>query len=163
MPDVYAAGDCAEQRQAIGERKAVEQVWYTGRMMGEVVAQNICGKRVEYAPDNWFNSAKFFDIEYQTYGWVWSKPKENEASLYWEHQDGKKALRLVYNTTNGALLGVNAFGIRLRHEVCDSWIRQKVHINEVVKALETANFDPEFYRRHEKAIRKHFKGRTAIA
>ncbi|HCQ15466.1 MAG TPA: FAD-dependent oxidoreductase, partial [Cryomorphaceae bacterium] len=163
VPDVYAAGDCAEQRQAIGERKAVEQVWYTGRMMGEVVAQNICGKRVEYAPDNWFNSAKFFDIEYQTYGWVWSKPKENEASLYWEHQDGKKALRLVYNTTNGALLGVNAFGIRLRHEVCDSWIRQKVHINEVVKALETANFDPEFYRRHEKAIRKHFKGRTAIA
>ncbi|MGF1555989.1 NAD(P)/FAD-dependent oxidoreductase, partial [Paucihalobacter sp.] len=41
--DVYAIGDCAEQREAIGHRRPIEAVWYTGRMMGEVVAQTICG------------------------------------------------------------------------------------------------------------------------
>src|SRR5690606_28365908 len=34
--DVYAIGDCAEQRETIGNRKPIEAVWYTGRMMGEV-------------------------------------------------------------------------------------------------------------------------------
>jgi hypothetical protein len=30
-------GDCAEQREAIDER-SIEAVWYTGRMMGEALA-----------------------------------------------------------------------------------------------------------------------------
>jgi NAD(P)H-nitrite reductase large subunit len=34
IEDVYAIGDCAEQRVAIGERRSIEAVWYTGRMMG---------------------------------------------------------------------------------------------------------------------------------
>ena len=63
--DIYAIGDCAEQRQAIGNRRAIEAVWYTGRMMGETLAQTICENKIEYKPGNWFNSAKFFDIEYQ--------------------------------------------------------------------------------------------------
>ena len=67
ISDVYAIGDCAQQREAIGNRKPVEAVWYTGRMMGEAVAQSICGNPTAYHPGNWFNSAKFFDIEYQTY------------------------------------------------------------------------------------------------
>ncbi|HEA30972.1 MAG TPA: FAD-dependent oxidoreductase, partial [Leeuwenhoekiella sp.] len=35
ISDVYAIGDCAQQHEAIGLRKPVEAVWYTGRMMGE--------------------------------------------------------------------------------------------------------------------------------
>lgn len=160
VEDVYAVGDCAEQKEPIGERKPIEQVWYTGRMMGETVAQTICGNPISYNPGNWFNSAKFFDIEYQTYGWVWPKPKANEENLYWEHPRGKKALRLVYDRNSGAFLAANAFGIRLRHEVCDRWITDKTPIEEVLKNLEKANFDPEFFRRYEKDIRKYFKGQT---
>ncbi len=163
IPGVYAAGDCAQQRETIGQRKPVEQVWYTGRMMGEVVAQNVCGHSVEYNPGNWFNSAKFFDIEYQTYGWVWPEPKENEEHLYWEHSSGKKAIRMVYDKNSGAFLAVNTFGIRLRHEVCDHWITEKTPIDKVLKDLKQANFDPEFYRKHEKTIRKSFKNQTVNA
>ena len=36
--DIYAIGDCAEQKEPIGLERAVEAVWYTGRMMGETVA-----------------------------------------------------------------------------------------------------------------------------
>ncbi len=156
VPGVYAIGDCAQQREAIGERKPVEQVWYTGRMMGETVAQTICGNRMEYAPGPWFNSAKFFDIEYQTYGWVWAKPKENEASLYWEHEDGKKCLRLVYDKDSMRFLGLNAFGLRLRHELCDAWLKKEASIDHVIEALPSANFDPEFYQKHEQDIMRQF-------
>jgi hypothetical protein len=32
-------------------------------------------------PGHWFNSAKFLDIEYQTYGWVWAEAKETKSIL----------------------------------------------------------------------------------
>jgi len=59
IKDIYAIGDCAEQHQGIGQRRPIEAVWYTGRMMGETVAQTICGNKIEYKPGHWFNSAKF--------------------------------------------------------------------------------------------------------
>tara|TARA_R110002072_G_scaffold264075_1_gene422797 strand:- start:1160 stop:2449 length:1290 start_codon:yes stop_codon:yes gene_type:complete len=157
LPNVYAIGDCAEQRQAIGQRKALEQVWYTGRMMGEAVAQTICGNPKAYNPGHWFNSAKFLDIEYQTYGWVWAQRKEEEADFYWEHSDGKKCIHFVYHKDNGKLIGINVFGMRLRHEICDAWLREEASIHRVMDELELANFDPELFRKYEKEIRREFE------
>ncbi len=117
IPGVYALGDCAEQLEPVGDRRPVEAVWYTGRMMGETVAQTICGKPTRYNPGHWFNSAKFLDIEYQTYGWVWAHPKANEDQFYWEHSDGKKCVRLVFDKNTREFLGINTFGIRMRHEL----------------------------------------------
>jgi len=68
IPDIYAIGDCAELRSPQQGRKAIEPVWYSGRIMGETVAYNICGYHIPYEPGLWFNSAKFFNIEYQVYG-----------------------------------------------------------------------------------------------
>ena len=68
--NIFAIGDCAEVRNPASGRKSVEAVWYTGRIMGETVAQTITGKSTDYNPGTWFNSAKFFDLEYQTYGFV---------------------------------------------------------------------------------------------
>ena len=152
VPDVYAIGDCAQFRQPLPNRRPVEQVWYTGRMMGEVVAHTICGKKTAYKPGVWFNSAKFFDIEYQTYGHVWAQLKEDEEQFYWEHKDGKKCLKFVFNKTSGKLLGINAFGIRLRHEVFDQWLNEGRTIGFVLENLRKANFDPEFFKRHEREI-----------
>ncbi|MEO1655834.1 MAG: FAD/NAD(P)-binding oxidoreductase, partial [Bacteroidota bacterium] len=56
IPDVYAIGDCAQRHVPVPTRRPIEQVWYTGRMMGEIVAKTICGDRTEYLPGNWFNS-----------------------------------------------------------------------------------------------------------
>jgi len=44
VEDIYAIGDCAEQRQPIGNRPSIEAVWYTGRMMGETLATNTLWK-----------------------------------------------------------------------------------------------------------------------
>ncbi|MGB1284179.1 MAG: NAD(P)/FAD-dependent oxidoreductase [Polaribacter sp.] len=149
---VYAIGDCAEQQKAIGERRNIEAVWYTGRMMGETLAQTICGNRIEYKPGHWFNSAKFLDIEYQTYGWVWAQPKENEARFYWEHTDGKKCIHINYDKNTHQFIGINNFGIRMRHEFFDKILTEKQPVEYVLAHLADANFDPEFYKLHEPEI-----------
>ena len=154
IPDVYAIGDCAEQHEAIGNRRPIEAVWYTGRMMGEALAQTICGNRMPYNPGHWFNSAKFFDIEYQTYGWVFgSKGKPDyEAHFHWKHDDDTKCITVAFHKDTNEFLGINTFGIRMRHETFDRWLTEKRDVDYVMNHLSEANFDPEFYKRFEKDI-----------
>ena len=150
--NIYAIGDCAEQHEAIDQRRPIEAVWYTGRMMGETVAQTICGNRTAYKPGHWFNSAKFIDIEYQTYGWVWAQPKENEARFYWEHESGKKCIHINYDKKTREFIGINNFGIRMRHEFFDKILTDKKSVEYVLEHLADANFDPEFFKLHEPEI-----------
>lgn len=162
IEDIYAIGDCAEQRRPTGMRKPVEAVWYTGRMMGETVAQTICGNRTPYNPGPWFNSAKFLDIEYQTYGWVRAKPRAYEQQFYWEHNSGKKAVRISYHNETREFLGANFLGIRMRHVFFDRALREKRDVDTVIKNLKDANFDPEFYVKHEKEIQNAFLRETNV-
>ncbi len=157
IPDVYAIGDCSQQREPLKGRKAIEAVWYTGRMMGEALGQTLTGNKMEYRPGHWFNSAKFFDIEYQTYGLVSANPEKNEKHFHWEHIDGTKAVTIAFDEESKTFLGINTFGIRMRHVVFDRWLTEKRSIQHVLANLKEANFDPEFYERHEKEIFKSFK------
>ncbi|GAA3773777.1 FAD-dependent oxidoreductase [Corallibacter vietnamensis] len=156
IADVYAIGDCAEQREAIGNRKPIEAVWYTGRMMGEVVAQTICDNRMAYKPGHWFNSAKFFDIEYQTYGWVFAKPQETHSHFHWKHSDYTKGITIEYNHITQEFKGINTFGIRMKHETFNKWLTEKQPVDYVINHLSEANFDPEFFNRFEKDIAQAF-------
>ncbi len=158
IPDVYAIGDCAEQMESQANRKPIEAVWYTGRMMGEVLAQTICGTKTAYRPGNWFNSAKFFDIEYQTYGQVSSERNRaaHEVHFHWKHRDDTKCITIAINQQSGEFLGINTFGIRMRHELMDRWLIEKRSAEYVLNHLSEANFDPEFYHRFEKDILKAY-------
>ncbi|SNR97106.1 Pyridine nucleotide-disulphide oxidoreductase [Belliella buryatensis] len=158
MEDVYAIGDCAEFQEApAADRKNIEQVWYTGRMHGETLAYNLSNsKKVPYQPGIWFNSAKFFDIEYQTYGFVPPIWGEEIESFYWEDSKGKIAIRILYQKSNQAIIGVNAFGWRLRHEYFDSAIEKGYHLEKVLGELGQASFNPEFYKSLHKEVLKQY-------
>jgi NAD(P)H-nitrite reductase large subunit len=160
IPDVYSIGDCAQYRNPLSRRKAIEQVWYTGRIHGETLAQTLVGKKAAYNPGPWFNSAKFFDIEYQTYGRVDAKPNEEESSFYWEHPNGKICFRAVYNKKDESIVGFNALGMRLNHNLCDPWIQEKRKIDDVMANLYKLNFDPEFFDKHEKSILSSYNEQT---
>ena len=160
QPDVYAIGDCVEQRSPQPGRRPVEQIWYTGRIMGETVAQTICGQPTAYQPGVFFNSAKFFDIEYQTYGDVPAKLPDGIQTFYWEYANGQIGLRINYRADNQAVTGVNVMGIRLRHAVCESWIKDQQTLEYALTNLQEANFDPEFFKRYERDIVAHYN-RTA--
>ena len=156
IPNIYAIGDCAQQREPIDQRPPIEAVWYTGRMMGETVAQTICGNPFEYNPGHWFNSAKFFDIEYQTYGWVLpnERRKNYEEQFHWKCDSNLRAITISYHKETKAFLGINTFGIRMKHEVFNKWLSEKQSVDFVVENLKEANFDPEFFKKYEKEVRK---------
>ena len=139
---MYAIGDCAQYRTPLAGRKTIEQVWYTGRIHGETLAQTLTGKKRSYNPGPWFNSAKFFDIEYQTYGQVGSKPNEEENSFYWEHPNGKICFRVVYNEVDETVIGFNALGMRLNHNLSDKWLQKKIKIDELMANLVSIEFRP---------------------
>lgn len=156
--DVYAIGDCAEFAQAPApDRRTIEQVWYTGRMHGETLAQHLCNGPVAYQPGVWFNSAKFFDIEYQTYGRLTSQwAADSLRSFYWAHANGRVAFRLQLDL-EGKILGAHNFGFRLRHDYFDRAIRERWLGEQVIARLAEANFDPEFFAPYHLAIQQAYR------
>lgn len=154
IPNVYAIGDCAQLKAPKEGRRNIEAIWYTGRMMGETVAYTIVGKPVAYDPGIWFNSAKFIDIEYQVYGDMPAHHDAQTASLFWKHSENEKSVRINYDIETKSVKGFNLFGIRYRHEVCEKWIKEEKHIEDVLQNLGLANFDPEFYKQYEQVIIK---------
>lgn len=157
VPGIFAAGDCAQRRQPPPGEAAIEPLWYTGRMQGETVAHTIGGQPTRYQRGPWFNSAKFFDLEYQTYGQVPARPVAGQGSFWWQHPTRPLGLRLHYrldapDPLARPLLGINALGLRLRHAVCDQWLRDAAPVRAVLEQLGAANFDPEFHPQHEAGI-----------
>lgn len=152
IEDVYAIGDCTQFRNPIADRKPIEQVWYTGRMQGETVAETITDKPTAYKPGHWFNSAKFFHIEYQTYGIVPANLSDHQDEIYWEHTGHKKCIHIIYDKQTHQFIGINLFGIRYKHEVCDQWLREKRDMTYILKNLYQANFDPEFFKTYEHEV-----------
>ncbi|MEO0481537.1 MAG: FAD/NAD(P)-binding oxidoreductase [Planctomycetota bacterium] len=144
--DVWAAGDCAEIQATDGGRNTLQQVWYTGKMQGRHAAETMCGSDAEYDSGIWYNSAKFFDLEYQTYGLVnFNTPGEQE--IFWRHPTEHVLIRIVHK--QGKVFGFNFMGTRYRHEVCERWLADETPVEEVVPKLKEAAFDPEFFTRYE--------------
>jgi NADPH-dependent 2,4-dienoyl-CoA reductase/sulfur reductase-like enzyme len=144
IPFVYAAGDCVQLKEPQKNRRPIEAVWYTGKMMGEVLARTITGEPLPYLPGVWFNSAKFFDIEYQTYGNVPAELAENQTDFFWESSCRKKCVKLVFDADTHELYGVNVFGLRLRHQVLNRWLKAEKTVEHCLGYWKDAEFDPEF-------------------
>lgn len=165
IPDVYAIGDCSQNTEPNPGRKPIEAVWYTGRMMGETLAQTLCGNKLPYNPGQWFNSAKFFDIEYQTYGQVSSernRPAE-ETHFHWQHPSKEKCITMSYHRDTQKILGINSLGIRIRHDIMDQWLSESREIEFVINNFEKALFDPEFFENPSKLLRSKFHDSFKIA
>jgi NAD(P)H-nitrite reductase large subunit len=155
-PSIYAIGDCAQLRNPLSNRSAIEPVWYTGKMMGETLAQTFSGEPTPYNPGIWYNSAKFFDLEYQTYGKVHPKALQPESEQHFHWETDERAMTFAYDKSSRAFLGINTFGIRLNHRIVSSWIETTTNIKEVIDHLEEAHFDPEFSHRYYKQIKHAF-------
>jgi NADPH-dependent 2,4-dienoyl-CoA reductase/sulfur reductase-like enzyme len=161
--NVYAGGDCAQFREPPPGRRPVEQVWYTGRMHGEHIAANLSGDRRPYRPGVWFNSAKFFDVEYQTYGMVPNQLPEDQETLYWEHPGGKKSFRVNYRKADRGVTGFNLLGLRGRHSICERWISEGTAVEHVLENLGAVNFDPEFFEPFERHVVASFNRKNPNA
>ncbi len=160
IPHVYAIGDCAQLSDPPVGRRPIEAVWYVGKMMGETVAYSVCGDLTRYEPQLWFNSAKFFDIEYQVYGHVPVTYDGPLTSFFYGQE--KRSLRIVYDKRTTKVVGFHAMGVRLRHEMCESWILHQTPIEKVMTQLNAAYFDPEFYTSFQRDCVNHFNNIQGI-
>jgi NAD(P)H-nitrite reductase large subunit len=156
IPDVFAAGDCAQFRFAKNGEAPIEQLWYTGKMQGETLANTICGNKTTYDRGIWFNSAKFFDLEFQTYGKVLPEVTPEQESFYWAHENGKISFRANYNKSDRSIIGFNFIGIRFRQVIAEHWIREQKEIEYVIDNLKQGWFNPEFSDTHYEKIAKFF-------
>lgn len=163
VPGIYAIGDCAQYRTAPTGRKDIEQIWYTGRIHGQTLAQTLCGTPTTYNPGVWFNSAKFLDIEYQTYGNMPAEAESENAFFYWEDAGRRVALRLHYERSTQKLLGAHSLGIRLRQAVLNDWLQKYFTIEEAIIHLADAVFDPEFQKDYIKDIAIAYNKTTGAA
>lgn len=144
LPSVWSAGDCAEVRLDGAEGKGlVEQIWYSAKRQGELAGRNLTGAGERYRPPLFFNSAKFFDIEYTTVGQA-TRLGPSARSLFRRHQRRDISQRIVHQ--DGAVIGFNMLGSRWDHAVLSRWVEERRAPEWVMAHLGEAQFDVEFGR-----------------
>jgi len=153
--DVWAAGDCANVTWFDGSRRP-EQLWYTARDQGRVAAAAMLGDGVTYKRGTWYNSAKFFDIEWTTAGWVPALLNFDNTAI-----DPGPDVRTWFQRVPGhfesqkivlkgdRVVGFNMIGSRWSHEPMLQWIHERRGLEYVLEHLHEAQFDEEFSRRFE--------------
>ena len=155
LPGVWAAGDCANVTWADGSRRP-EQLWYTARDQGRVAAASMLGDDAGYRRGTWYNSAKFFDMEYTTAGWVpvlldWDNTPLDPGpgvGAWFQRVPGRlESQRIVCQ--GDRVVGFNMLGGRWNHEPMLEWIQERRGLDYVLAHLALAQFDEELSPRFE--------------
>jgi NADPH-dependent 2,4-dienoyl-CoA reductase/sulfur reductase-like enzyme len=151
VADVWAAGDCANVTWLDGSRRP-EQLWYTARDQGRVAARSMLGDEVSYRRGTWYNSAKFFDLEWTTAGWVpasvgpdGEQPAEPAPDLHtwFQRVPGRLASQRIV-VRGDRVVGFTMLGSRWNHEFLLDWIHERRQLEWVLEHLGEAQFDEEF-------------------
>jgi NADPH-dependent 2,4-dienoyl-CoA reductase/sulfur reductase-like enzyme len=150
IPGVFACGDCAEIHTADG-RTISELIWYSARRQGRVAGHNLFGDGRRYEPPTFFNSSKFFEIEYTTVGEVMRAPA-GTRSIYLKMPGRDISARVVHDGER--VLGFNMLGSRWNHEVLQRWVDERRSPEFVAAHLEQAQYDVEFGRLRISALQR---------
>ena len=138
LPSVWAAGDCAEI-ELPGGKTLIEQIWYSAKRQGELAAKSMLGDPVAYQPPIFYNSSKFFEIEYTTVG----QPNTPDVeSFYHRFANNEASIRITW--LNDAVTGFNMLGSRWNNEFFERWITERRTPQYVMDHLPEAQFDGEF-------------------
>jgi NAD(P)H-nitrite reductase large subunit len=142
-PDIFGAGDCVQIDMG-EERPKIETIWYSAKLHGRLAAAAMMGDEIHYTPPLFYNSSKFFEIEYTTVGAVTMAPK-GSMSLYRKHPKKTVTQRIIYNPDR-EVIGFNMLGSRWNHNVLERWIHERRNVDFVCSRLHEAQFDVEFGR-----------------
>ncbi len=148
-PGVWAAGDCANVAWADGSRRP-EQLWYTARDQGRAAARSMSDDDVTYRRGTWYNSAKFFDLEWTTAGHVpallnWDNTPLDPGPQYrsWFQRVPGRAISQRIVLDGDRVAGFNLLGSRWNHEVLLEWVDGRRSLDWVLSHLREAQFDEE--------------------
>ncbi|MEJ7604838.1 MAG: hypothetical protein WKF37_00875, partial [Bryobacteraceae bacterium] len=121
----------------------VEQIWYAAKRQGELAARSMLGDSICYRPPVFYNSAKFFSLEYTTVGEVNTAPIGATHSFA-RHPSKEVSVRIVEQ--DDAVIGFNMIGSRWNHTFFERWIAERRSRDYCLAHLHEAQFDVEFGR-----------------
>lgn len=143
LDDVFAIGDCMQMELGDPGGSLIEAIWYSARRHGRYVARNVFGDEHRYEPPVFYNSSKFFDIEFTTVGDVTSAPA-GTPTIYMKHPDKHQSVRIVHDGEK--VIGFNMLGSSWDHTMLVRWVEERRAPEWVFEHLKAAQFDVEFGR-----------------
>ena len=121
LPDVYAAGDCAQGYDAVSGEKRMLPLWPNAVLQGETAGINMAGGRADYTQGIALNASGVFGLHMVTAGTY-------EGESFTVQRDGSYK-RLV--TADGVLKGVIMVGDVSRAGIYTDLIRKKKLLSEI--------------------------------
>ena len=121
LPDVYAAGDCAQGYDAVSGEKRMLPLWPNAVLQGETAGINMAGGRADYTQGIALNASGVFGLHMVTAG-------SYEGESFTVQRDGSYK-RLV--TADGVLKGVIMVGDVSRACIYTDLIRKKKPLSEI--------------------------------
>ena len=121
LPDVYAAGDCAQGYDAVSGEKRMPPLWPNAMLLGETAGINMAGGRADYTQGIALNASGVFGLHMITAG-------SYEGESFTVQRDGSYK-RLV--TADGVLKGVIMVGDVSRAGIYTDLIRKKKPLSEI--------------------------------
>lgn len=121
LPDVYAAGDCAQRYDAVSGEKRMLPLWPNAVLQGETAGINMAGGRADYTQGIALNASGVFGLHMVTAG-------SYEGESFTVQRDGSYK-RLV--TADGVLKGVIMVGDVSRAGIYTDLIRKKKPLSEI--------------------------------
>ena len=121
LPDVYAAGDCAQGYDAVSGEKRMLPLWPNAMLQGETAGINMAGGRADYTQGIALNASVVFGLHMVTAG-------SYEGESFTVQRDGSYK-RLV--TADGVLKGVIMVGDVSRAGIYTDLIRKKKPLSEI--------------------------------
>ena len=121
LPDVYAAGDCAQGYDAVSGEKRMLPLWPNAVLQGETAGINMAGGRADYTQGIALNASGVFGLHMVTAG-------SYEGESFTVLRDGSYK-RLV--TADGVLKGVIMVGDVSRAGIYTDLIRKKKPLSEI--------------------------------
>ena len=121
LPDVYAAGDCAQGYDAVSGEKRMLPLWPNAVLQGETAGINMAGGRADYTQGIALNASGVFGLHMVTAG-------SYEGESFTVQRDGSYK-RLV--TADGVLKGVIMVGDVSRAGIYTDLIRKKKLLSEI--------------------------------
>ena len=121
LPDVYAAGDCAQGYDAVSGEKRMLPLWPNAMLQGETAGINMAGGRANYTQGIALNASGVFGLHMVTAG-------SYEGESFTVQRDGSYK-RLV--TADGVLKGVIMVGDVSRAGIYTDLIRKKKPLSEI--------------------------------
>ena len=121
LPDVYAAGDCAQGYDAVSGEKRMLPLWPNAMLQGETAGINMAGGRADYTQGIALNASGVFGLHMVT-ACIY------EGESFTVQRDGSYK-RLV--TADGVLKGVIMVGDVSRAGIYTDLIRKKKPLSEI--------------------------------